>query len=264
MRDVSSECDILGAFAPTIRVWRSVGMDSVQVCVYSENIPISSGISSDFAGSSGHFPAAPPHTSSKAAAHVCPRTPTHRDLLMAPSKAAQQPRPAPESRPVNQRGVLWQAEKLTGNRAQRGNLPGGAPRWTYEVKWKGAHKSTYETADCLVGWEADMKEADEECARRALLPKVNPFVEAQKRREAAAKKKAEDMMKRKERLQRLACRRVRLDGGEPTEESDGEEADDDVDEADEALDQEGTVRGHSRTRRATCMHSGPAEVAFAI
>ena len=183
---------------------------------------------------------------------------------MAPSKAAQQPRPAPESRPVNQRGVLWQAEKLTGNRAQRGNLPGGAPRWTYEVKWKGAHKSTYETADCLVGWEADMKEADEECARRALLPKVNPFVEAQKRREAAAKKKAEDMMKRKERLQRLACRRVRLDGGEPTEESDGEEADDDVDEADEALDQEGTVRGHSRTRRATCMHSGPAEVAFAI
>ena len=76
MGDVSSECDILGAFAPTIRVWRSVGMDSVQVCVYSENIPISSGISSDFAGSSGHFPAAPPHTSSKAAAQVCPRTPT--------------------------------------------------------------------------------------------------------------------------------------------------------------------------------------------
>eukprot|EP00966_Prymnesium_polylepis_P095928 2222449-Prymnesium_polylepis.1 len=107
--------------------------------------------------------------------------------VMAKKKGAPPAKPAADSRPVNQRGVLWQAEKLTGNRAQRGNLPGGTPRWTYEVKWKGAHNNTYEPADCLVGWEADMQEVDAECTRRALLPKVNPLVEAQKRRETAVR-----------------------------------------------------------------------------
>ena len=57
-----------------------------------------------------------------------------------------------DDRPVGARGAEYQAEKLTGARAQRGNLPGGAPRWVYEVKWKGIHvKNTYEPADCLVG-----------------------------------------------------------------------------------------------------------------
>ena len=57
-------------------------------------------------------------------------------------------RPAPpkprasDTRPVNQRGQEWQAEKLTGARAQKGNLPGGRPRWTYEVKWKGTDPKT--------------------------------------------------------------------------------------------------------------------------
>ena len=31
----------------------------------------------------------------------------------------------------------WEAEKLTGIRAQSGTLANGTPRWTYEVKWKG-------------------------------------------------------------------------------------------------------------------------------
>ena len=51
---------------------------------------------------------------------------------MAPKKPNQT-----KTRAVNARGQEWQAEKLLGNRAQNGSLPGGAPRWTYEVKWKG-------------------------------------------------------------------------------------------------------------------------------
>eukprot|EP00966_Prymnesium_polylepis_P196636 4556551-Prymnesium_polylepis.1 len=85
-----------------------------------------------------------------------------RDAVAMVRARKPPPKAAPDARPVNQRGVLWQAEKLTGNRAQRGNLPGGAPRWTYEVKWKGAHKAaTYEPPDCLVGWEADMNKVEE-------------------------------------------------------------------------------------------------------
>ena len=38
--------------------------------------------------------------------------------------------PPPSKKPVGQRGALWQAEKLTGNRAQKGLLPSGEPRWT--------------------------------------------------------------------------------------------------------------------------------------
>ena len=76
---------------------------------------------------------------------------------MAPKRKARALAPAPpETRAVNARGQEFQAEKLTGSRAQRGNLPGGAPRWTYEVKWKGDKwkNTTFEPASCLVGWEA--------------------------------------------------------------------------------------------------------------
>ena len=51
------------------------------------------------------------------------------------------------------------------------------------MKWKGTHRNTYEPADCLIGWEAEMQKVDEECERHALLPKINPAVEAQKARE---------------------------------------------------------------------------------
>ena len=55
---------------------------------------------------------------------------TRLECLMPPRsrKAAAPARPAPEARPVAQRGLTWQAEKLTGKRGQRGNLPGGGPR----------------------------------------------------------------------------------------------------------------------------------------
>ena len=51
---------------------------------------------------------------------------------MAPKKGPVPKKP--DERPVNARGVMYQAEKLTGVRAQRGNVAGGKPRWTYEVK----------------------------------------------------------------------------------------------------------------------------------
>jgi hypothetical protein len=38
------------------------------------------------------------------------------------------PPPANDARAVNERGIEYEAEKLTGSRAQRGNLPGGEPR----------------------------------------------------------------------------------------------------------------------------------------
>ena len=42
---------------------------------------------------------------------------------------------APKAKPVHQRGQQWQAEKLTGRRAQRGIDGAGRPRYVYEVKW---------------------------------------------------------------------------------------------------------------------------------
>ena len=98
------------------------------------------------------------------------------------------PKPkAPDNRPVNQRGQEWQAEKLTGARAQKGNLLGGGPRWTYEVKWKGSdpvtkkpYPTTYEPAANLIGWGKEMKEVDKACELRALQAPINPFVEAQR------------------------------------------------------------------------------------
>ena len=62
--------------------------------------------------------------------------------------------PAETRAPSTGRGKEYQAEKLTGNRAQAGNLHGGKPRWTYEVKWAGSHiKNTYEPASYLIGWD---------------------------------------------------------------------------------------------------------------
>ena len=126
-------------------------------------------------------------------------------------KRAAPPKPkAPDTRPVNQRGQEWQAEKLTGARAQNSKLPGGRPRWTYEVKWKGNDPdtrrpwpTTFEPAECLIGWGKEMKEVDEACELRAVQAPINPFVEAQRVREAAAKQKAEELAKKRARLIRL-------------------------------------------------------------
>ena len=55
---------------------------------------------------------------------------------MAPkckSKSGARPiNKSPDKRPVNSRGREWQAIKLTGNRAQKGVLSGGGPKFVYE------------------------------------------------------------------------------------------------------------------------------------
>ena len=109
-------------------------------------------------------------------------------------------------RSVHERGQEWQAEKLTGARAQKGNLPGGTPRWTYEVQWKGAFPNTWEPATNLIGWEKEMKVIDEKVAITRLLPKVNPAAEALKARETAAKLKQEELQARRVCLLRLQSR----------------------------------------------------------
>ena len=138
-----------------------------------------------------------------------------------------------DTRNVCARGEEWQAEKLTGNRGQKGNLPGGAPRWTYEVVWKGSYKNTYEPAGCLVGWEKEMKAIDDRYSVQALLPRVSPAAEALKVREAAAKAKAAELEKKKARLQRLKARKARM--GNDDSEAELSEADDEVEEDEESL-----------------------------
>ena len=128
---------------------------------------------------------------------------------MPPRRTPPAP-PVRDARPVNARGIEYQAERLTGNRAQRGNLPGGEPCWVYEVVWKGKWKNSYEPAACLVGWEADMKKADAKLSIAALLPQINPAVEANKTREEAAKRKAEELKEKRARLLRLKARRDRM------------------------------------------------------
>jgi len=148
-------------------------------------------------------------------------------------KGAAPPTAPPETRTIFNRGEQYQAEMLTGNRAQKGNLPGGAPRWTYEVKWVGGAK-TYEPATCLVGWEAEMKKVDDKYSIAALLPKVSPAAEALKAREAAAKLKAQELEARRRRLLRLKARNARMGNAMSDDEADGE-VDGEVDEADETL-----------------------------
>lgn len=79
----------------------------------------------------------------------------HHYSITMPSRKQPAASAPTETRAVGARGQEWKAEKLTGNRAQKGNLPGGAPRWTYEVKWEGTRSNNtymYEPATCLVGW----------------------------------------------------------------------------------------------------------------
>ena len=146
-------------------------------------------------------------------------------------------KPAADTRPIHQRGQTWQAVKLTGNRAQRGNLPGGAPRFVYEVLWQGGAK-TYEPADCLVSWGKEMKAVDEACGVRALMPQINPAAEARRARELAAKKKAEELEKRRADLQRQQRRRARCARLGDALEDDEDEADhlSDVSDASDAME----------------------------
>jgi len=118
-----------------------------------------------------------------------------------------------------------------------GNLPGGAPRFVYEVLWQGGAK-TYEPADCLVSWGKEMKAVDEACGVRALMPQINPAAEARRARELAAKKKAEELEKRRADLQRQQRRRARCARLGDALEDDEDEADhlSDVSDASDAME----------------------------
>ena len=67
---------------------------------------------------------------------------------MTKKRKAAAPAPAADTRPVSQRGTLWQPEKLRhpARVHKRATCP-AVHRWTYEVKWKGAHRNIYEPAE---------------------------------------------------------------------------------------------------------------------
>jgi len=129
-------------------------------------------------------------------------------------------------------------------------------RWTYEVKWKGAYKNTYEPASCLIGWEKEMRAVDEACKRRTLLPKVNPFVEAQRAREAKAKQKTEELQKRKARLQRLQWRRAMLHGDSGSEDDEMNDDGEDATADEEALGPEALTAELTKVEELLTMLAG--------
>ena len=157
---------------------------------------------------------------------------------MAPKRKATEPAPAPAPaapKPVNQRGKEWAAERLTGKRAQSGKLPGGGPRYTYEVVWKvtGGKKwaNTWEPADCLIGWEAEMSEVDKKIVENAQQAPLRLAAQANAVREAAAKKKAAELADRRKRLLRKQQRQQAR--GETPSDDEGEE-DGEADEEDDS------------------------------
>ena len=82
-----------------------------------------------------------------------------------------------------------------------------------------------------------MKAVDEACGIRALLPQINPAAEARRARELAAKKKAEELEKRRADLQRQQRRRARCARLRDALEDDEDEADhlSDVGDASDAM-----------------------------
>lgn len=100
----------------------------------------------------------------------------------------------------------------TGKRAQSGKLPGGGPRYTYEVVWKDGpdgtkYNNTFEPADCLVEFVADMRAVDEKLETASQQAYHKPVQAANAANEKAAKEKAakltapREKMLRKQRLQ---------------------------------------------------------------
>ena len=165
---------------------------------------------------------------------------------MAPKRKATAPAPAPAPaapKPVNQRGKEWAAERLTGKRAQSGKLPGGGPRYTYEVVWKvtGGKRwaNTWEPADCLIGWEAEMSEVDKKIVENAQQAPLRLAAQANAVREAAAKKKAAELADRRQRLLRKQ-QRQQARGETPSDdegEEDGEEDEEDDSDLPAAADE---------------------------
>ena len=132
---------------------------------------------------------------------------------MAPKKKRPAAAPAadktaaPAARTQAVRQEEFEAERLTGKRAQSGRLPGGGPRYTYEVKWKDAadgkkYPNSFEPADCLVGWASEMKAVDDGITTDLELDFLKPVRVANAAKEAASKRKAEELAPRREQLLR--------------------------------------------------------------
>ena len=114
---------------------------------------------------------------------------------MGSSKKARTNKPGPA--PAAAARTEFQAEKLTGKRAQKGGR-GGSVVFTYEVQWKNGpggkkYANTFEPADCLIGWEAEMKKVDEQIVARSKQAFLKPLQVQRAAREHEAHKKAEEL-----------------------------------------------------------------------
>ena len=150
---------------------------------------------------------------------------------------------APAPAPAAERRKEWEALRLTGKRAQSGKLPGGGPRYTYEVVWKDGpngtkYNNTFEPADCLVEFVADMRAVDDKLEAASQQAYHKPVQAANAAKEKAAQEKAAKLTALREKMlrkQRLQERREAR--GEPTsddsdddgEEESGEESEEDAD-----------------------------------
>ena len=138
-------------------------------------------------------------------------------------------RAAPAQRPAAEARKEYEAEGLTGKRAQ--NRQG----YTYEVKWKNGPggkvwPNSFQPPENLIGWEAEMKKVDYDIARRSTQAFLKPVAEKRARDEAATQAKAaallkrrEQLMRKKRRLERSRCRGEDSDGGEDSDEEDSDE-----------------------------------------
>ena len=155
---------------------------------------------------------------------------------MAPKKksrpaAAQAPTPA--AAPAAAARKEYEAEKLTGKRAQKKGREGTVV-YTYEVQWKDGPPAgkkwanTFEPAECLVGWEAEMKKIDEQCVARSKQAYLKPMQVQRAVQEQAANKKAEELAVQRDRLLRKKRRLARVQDDEEDEDGEEEEEEDEL------------------------------------
>ena len=174
--------------------------------------------------------------------------------------------PAKKKKPEYEKGKEWPVERLTGKRCQSGKLASGMARWEYEVEWKSCegktHPNTFEPAEHLVGFEVEMKKVDTEMTARAAEIFHRPLKAANDAKEAASKKKADELETRRKHLLRkqLRDRRARARSNDAAPGSDEEhhaEEEEDVGEAEfaeftpeqlaqELLKMERLLREHGR------------------
>ena len=158
---------------------------------------------------------------------------------MAPKKkraTAPAARPAPTAPAAVVARKEYEAEKLTGKRAQKGGRSGTVV-YTYEVQWKNGpggkkYDCSFEPPDCLVGWEAEMKKVDDAVLLRAKQTFLKPVQVQRAVRESAARKKAEELVATRDRLLRKQRRqsRAQFSEGEDDDDDEGELEDDEGDE----------------------------------